>query len=133
VNQSTLIAVLLAGMMLAAPSASLARQSDSTLVARYRLAESYMRAAQYERAIGLLEELARTSPGTILFSERLREAYESVKRYDDAISLVDARLGEGRATAQLLASRARLLYLKGDEEAAFDTWREAVDVQPDQP
>lgn len=123
---------LLSATLVVAPGAS-ARQVDSTLVARYQLAESYMRAAQFDRAIGLLEDLVRRSPGTMLFAERLREAYESVKRYDDALLLLDSRVGSEQAPSALLASRARLLYLKGDEEEAFATWQQAADAQPAQP
>jgi tetratricopeptide (TPR) repeat protein len=133
VLRSLLRATVLAGAVLVAAPPARAQQVDSTLVARYQLAESYLRAAQFDRAIGLLEDLVRRSPDTMLFVERLRAAYESVKRYDDAIALVDLRLDASASPPSLLADRARLLYLKGDEEAAFAAWQRAVDVRPEEP
>ncbi len=49
----------------AAPPSALAQASeseDSVQVRRFRLADSYLRAGQYERAIALLEDLHADSP-----------------------------------------------------------------------
>ena len=101
---------------------------DSTLVARFQLADTYLRGAQYDRAITLLEDLYAASPSTHVFYEKLKEAYENVKRYDDAVALVDdriAQLASGDPTV-LVADKARLFFLKGDEEGAFALWDEAM-------
>ena len=126
------IAALLLVLGLSAGTAS-GQGLDSTLVTRYQLAESYLRAAQFDRAIALLEGLVERSPDTYVFFDKLREAYESVKRYDEAIALVDARLVPGEAGSPLRAEKARLQYLKGDEEAAMATWDEAISEAPDRP
>jgi tetratricopeptide (TPR) repeat protein len=110
-----------------------AQAIDSTLVMRYQLAESYLRAAQFDRAIALFEGLVERSPDTYVFYDKLREAYASVKRYDDAIALVDRRIVPGEAGTALRAEKARLQYLKGDEEAALDTWDETIRQVPDRP
>ncbi len=101
---------------------------DSTLVARFQLADTYLRGGLYDRAITLFEDLYAHSPETYAFFDKLKEAYENVKRYDDAVALVDARLAQhdGDPTA-LMTEKARLLYLKGDEQAAFDLWEAALD------
>jgi len=106
-------------------------QADSMQIRRFRLADSYLRAGRYERAITLLEDLYAASPDTYAFYSKLKEAYESVKRYDDAIALVEERLAQNRVPVRL-SEKARLLYLKGDEEAAFATWDEAIAAAPDQ-
>lgn len=106
---------------------------DSTLASRYSLAESYLRAAQFDRAIALFEDLLARSPGNFIFSERLQEAYEAIKRYDDAIALVDARLAGQESRTVLLSEKARLIYLSGDEETAFATWDAALTAEPFQP
>jgi len=127
---AVLIAILLAsGSGLA--SAQTPAQADSMEIRRFRLADSYLRAGQYERAITLLEDLYANNPNTYAFYSKLKEAYESVKRYDDAIALVEERLGPSPMPVRL-SEKARLLYLKGDEEAAFSTWDAAVDAAPDQ-
>lgn len=128
------IPLLLVVILAAAPSGSASAQNvDSTLVMRYQLAESYLRAAQFDRAIALLEGLIERSPETYVFFDKLREAYASVKRYDEAIALVDRRIVPGEAGTPLRAEKARLQYLKGDEEAAMASWDEAIQQAPDRP
>ncbi len=103
-----------------------AQSADSTLVARFQLAESYLRSAQFERAISILEDLTLRSPEIHVFYERLRKAYETLKRYDDAITLVDKRVRTEAVPAIYITEKARLLYLKGDDDLARETWQRAV-------
>ncbi len=107
-----------------------AQSIDSTQIARFQLAESYFRGAQFDRAIALLEDLHTESPRTYVFFDRLRQAYESVKRYDDAILLIDQHQPK---TPALLAEKGRILYLKGDENAATDAWSQAIRLMPASP
>ena len=106
---------------------------DSTHIARFQLADTYLRGAQYDRAIVLLEDLYDASPMTFVFYEKLKEAYENVKRYDDAIALVDDRMQRSNSgdPTTLRAEQARLHYLKGDEQIAFAAWDEALAQVPD--
>ena len=107
-----------------------AQQMDSSLVARFQLAESYLRAGQFDRAISLLEDLYETSPATHVFYEKLKEGYESVKKYDEAIILVDKRLAVDANAVVLLSEKARLYFLKGDEQTAYTVWDEAIAAAP---
>lgn len=109
-----------------------AQQIDSTLVTRYQLADSYLRAGQYDRAITLLQDLYEESPATYAFFEKLKEAYENVKRYEEAIQLVEDRIPRDANLVGLLSEKARLQFLMGDEDFAYDSWRKAVDVAPAQ-
>ena len=106
-------------------------QQDSAEVKRYRLADAYMKSGQFERAIKLLEDLRADAPGNPTYIEKLKEAYENVKRYDDAIALVDDRMGT-TPTPSRMSEKARLQYLKGDEEAAYATWDRAIGLAPQQ-
>ncbi|MDA0874135.1 MAG: tetratricopeptide repeat protein [Bacteroidetes bacterium] len=110
-----------------------AQNLEESQVGRFQLAESFLRAAQYERAIGMLETLYEESPGTHVFYERLREAYESVKRYDAAIALVDRKMATESAPTSFLAEKARLLFLKGDEAGARAQWDAAIATNPSSP
>ena len=113
------------------PAPSTRTAPDSTQLQRFRLADAYLRAGQFERAIPLLEDLTTEAPGNPTFFSKLKEAYENVKRYDDAIALVERRMGD-RPTPSRMSEKARLLYLKGDEDAAFATWDDAIALAPEQ-
>ena len=108
----------------------MAQEVDSSQVGRFQLAESLVRAGQYERAISLLEDLFESSPATHVFYERLREAYESVKRYDAAIQLIDKKIGSETSPTIYIADKARLQFLKGDEVTARKTWQDAIESNP---
>ena len=129
-----LVLLLSLGLFTVPPPAASAQESgpapDTTQVQRFRLAEDYFRAGQFERAIMLLEDLYAASPETYAFYDKLKQSYEHVKRYDDAIRLVEARMGNG-TNPVLLAEKASLLYLKGDEAAAFQAWDEALATDPE--
>ncbi len=120
-------------VLMGGPQGASAQAIDSTLVARYQLAESFLRSAQFDRAIALLEGLLERSPDTYVFFDKLREAYASVKRYDDAIALLESRIVPGEAGTALRAEKARLQYLNGDETRAFATWDETLEQAPGRP
>ncbi|MEZ4700358.1 MAG: tetratricopeptide repeat protein [Rhodothermales bacterium] len=121
---------LFLGLLIATALPAAAQQIDSTLVARFQLADTYLRAGQFDRSISLLEDLYAESPSTYVFYEKLKEAYESVKRYEDAIRLVDDRIAREDAPVVLTAQKARLYYLMGDEAQALATWDAAVALEP---
>ncbi len=124
---------LLLAAMLSAPFADAAGQSrEDPQMARFRLADAFLRAGQFEQAIGLLEDLYAGAPRNETFYQKLKEAYENVKRYDEATALIQSRLADTRSAA-LLSDLARIRYLQGDEEAARATWEEAVATAPADP
>ena len=101
---------------------------DSSKAARYQLATEYMRGAQFNRAIPLLEDLYQEQPETIVFFKRLKEAYENVKRYDDTIRLIDEALERDSQDAlTLTVDKARLYYLAGKDEHASSLWETVLD------
>jgi tetratricopeptide (TPR) repeat protein len=122
--------ILGAFLGLLVPATGSAQVVDSSQVGRFQLAETFIRAAQYQRAISLLEDLYRDSPQTNVFYERLREAYESVKRYDSAIELINGKIQQESASPIYVAEKARLQFLKGDETTARRTWQSAIDANP---
>lgn len=106
-----------------------AQTDQETAVSRFQLAESYLRAGQFDRAISLLEQLYAADPSSFVFYDRLKGAYVSVKRYDDALELLNTRL-QSSPTPMLMAERARILHLAGDAEAAYRAWDDAVRLAP---
>ncbi len=107
---------------------------DSAHAARFRLAQSFVGAAQIERAIAILEDLYADRPSDNSYYNALKEAYEAVKRYDDAIFLIDGALARDvpGAEHQLVVEKARILYLNGDERGALATWDGVLDSAGDQ-
>ncbi len=100
---------------------------DSATSARYQLALGYLRGAQFDRAIALLEELYAENRGIEIFFQKLKEAYENVKKYDDAIYLIEERLTSSlQASPELRTDRARLLFLSGKESFASAAWEEVL-------
>ncbi len=118
------------GFLLLASVSVHAQNIDSTLAARFQLADTYLRAGQFDRAITMLEDLYAVSPTTYIVYEKLKEAYENVKRYDDAIRLIDTRIASEQLPVVLVSQKARLLYLMGDEPRALATWDEAIALEP---
>lgn len=110
-----------------------AQDPEESQIARFQLAETFIQAGQYERAIPLLEELSTTQPGTHVFYERLRESYEQLKRYDDAIRLIETRIASSPTPEVFMVEKARMQFLSGLEEPARATWMAVVDRQPTSP
>ncbi|HKL88369.1 MAG TPA: tetratricopeptide repeat protein, partial [Salinibacter sp.] len=106
-----------------------AQATDSTQLRRFRVADARMQSGQFEEAIEILQQLYEESPKNASFYRKLKEAYESVKRYDDALRLVEEQM-EGDPTPSLLSEKARLLYQKGAEKQAVETWEQAIATAP---
>ncbi|WP_179862284.1 tetratricopeptide repeat protein [Longibacter salinarum] len=127
VTAGLLIALVIAGL---GPNAVNAQSSDAENMQRFQLADQFMRAGQYDRAIPILEDLYASASDNAAFYMKLKEAYENVKQYDDAIRLVTKRL-ENYNTPMLMSEKARLQYLAGREDEAYDTWDTAVSLAPE--
>lgn len=93
------------------------------------MADSYVRAGDFQKAIQLLEQLYEESPRNRSFYRKLKDAYESVKRYEDALELVQARIDRA-PTPERLSEKARLLHLKGSRKKANQMWDRALALEP---
>lgn len=128
------IQAVVLGLVLAlalGPGATYGQSQDSTQLRRFQMADSYVRAGEFEQAIQILEQLYDESPRNLSFYRKLKDAYESVKRYDDALRLVESRI-DGSPTPALLSDKARLLHLQGNRAAADSTWDRAIALAPEQ-
>lgn len=120
---------LIAGSATAPPALGQTGADDQQMQ-RFQLADQFMRAGQYERAIPVLEDLYADAPENPTFYTKLKEAYENVKQYDEAIALVDKRL-DSYNTPMLMSEKARLQYLAGEEPDAYKTWDVALSLAPE--
>ncbi len=109
--------------------ASEEEQLEGNASARYQLALGYLRGMQFERAIAVLQELRNEYPRQQIFFDKLKEAYISTKKYEEAILLLDDLIAnrDENQNLHLVAERAQLLYLSGDEPAALDAWYSMVE------
>ncbi|MFB6271274.1 MAG: tetratricopeptide repeat protein [Salinibacter sp.] len=123
--------LLLVGLLGLPPRPTHAQQADTTQLRRFQRANAYLQAGQDKKAIQLLKGLYEEAPRNTAFYRKLKKAYENLKRYDEALRLVEQRMGN-TPTVALLSEKARLLYLKGDLQAANETWDRAVRLAPNQ-
>jgi len=89
---------------------------------KFRLAESYLRSGQIERATNLLEDLVQVDPYSYIYFDRLIKAYVDQKKYDLAITTTERRL-DGRQDQGLVTELAALHHKKGDLENAALYWK----------
>ncbi len=108
------------------PRVASAQAVEGGLAGQLQLADAYLRAAQYDRALRILEDAHAAHPEIGVFYEKLRDTYEAVKRYPEAVALVDRRIQTYGRRVDLLADKARLSHLAGDEAAAARLWEEAL-------
>jgi|LJSS01.1.fsa_nt_gb tetratricopeptide (TPR) repeat protein len=102
-------------------------------IARFRLADSYLRAGQLERALPILEELYRSDPGSYVFYDKLREVYTGLKRYTEAEGLVRAQLARQPDNPTLYCDLASIQLARGNREEALRSWNRALEIAPSQP
>jgi tetratricopeptide (TPR) repeat protein len=119
--------------LLAAPASAQQPATADAATAKFRLADSFLRAGQSDRALALLEDLHAEDPTSFAIFDKLKEAYVSTKRYDDALALIETRMERTAPTANLLAQMGRLHVFKGELDAAAETWQRAVATAPDNP
>lgn len=132
------LALLLASALGAAPAVAQRPPSppaqptlqDDRAEARFRLADSYLRADQPDRAIPLLEDLASDDPASFPIFDRLKDAYLAARRADDAVRLVEQRIAR-EPSAQLLADLGRIHAGEGRLDEARRAWTRARDAAPD--
>lgn len=102
-------------------------------IARFRLADSYLRSGQVERALPILEDLYRSDPGSYVFYDKLREAYTALKRYGEAERLVRDQLARQPDNPTLWCDLASVQLAQGRREEALRSWNRALEIAPMQP
>lgn len=105
-----------------------AQELDAT--ARYRLAQSFEQAGQWEKAATIYESLYETDRQNYLYFDGLRRSYTQLKEYDRAIELVSERLRLQSNDVNLLAILGGLYYKAGREKKADSLWQVVVKTDP---
>ncbi len=123
------ILFILFAFVLLAPLSSKGQQIPQTDV-RFRLAQSYARAGDYDSAIKILQELLKANPNNYTIAEELRRDYVEVKRYQEAIALLQQQIAQRPRDVNAVSQLAAIYYLNSEEQKAYDTWEGIIKANP---
>jgi tetratricopeptide (TPR) repeat protein len=97
---------------------------------KFRLAQSFEQAGEFDRASRLYEDLANADSSNFLYFDGLRRCYEQVKNYDAAIGLSLRRLTQQPSDPNALATLGSIYYKSGDEGRADSVWNAVIAFAP---
>ena len=101
--------------------------------AKFRLAQGYEQAGNFESAVKLYEELLLKDPSNYVYFDSVRRMYLQLKKYDDAVALIQRRLVGAPADLTLRAALASTYYKAGSEKDAYDEWERAISTDAKNP
>lgn len=99
---------------------------DAENAVKLRLAQSYERAGDWERAVPIYESLLQSDPRNIVYYDALRRGYLQLKDYEKAIGLIESRLMAEKDSPHLLSALGGAYYLMGDEHRADSLWQTVI-------
>jgi tetratricopeptide (TPR) repeat protein len=105
---------------------SVRAQESPDDASKLRLALSFERSGEYERAARLYEELHNRDSLNFVFFDGLHRMYVQLKEYGKAITLVQARLGRQPRDLTLLATLGEDYLKAGNEAEAREVWERAL-------
>src|SRR5208283_6098451 len=85
---------------------------------KFRLAQSFEQAGEYDRACQLYEDLTRADSINYAYFDGLRRCYEQLKNYDMAIAISLRRLNQQPGDINIIAALGTLYYKSGNEARA---------------
>jgi tetratricopeptide (TPR) repeat protein len=101
--------------------------------AKFRLAQTYEQAGNFETAAKLYEELLAKDQSNYAYFESVRRMYLQLKRYDDAIALIRRRLATNSTDLPTRTALASTYYKAGMEKDAHTEWDKAIATDPGNP
>ena len=93
---------------------------------KLRLAQSFERSGEYERAAKLYEELHSRDPLNFVIFDALHRTYIQLKEYTKAIALVQVRLDRQPADLVLLGTLGEDYLKAGKEAEAHEAWERGL-------
>lgn len=97
---------------------------------QYLLAQSYIQAAQYQKALPIMESLYKSQPSNYEYFNALNNVYTQLKDYDASIALIEDRMKISNADINLYGMLGSTYYLKGNDKKAFEVWDNALKTLP---
>jgi tetratricopeptide (TPR) repeat protein len=99
--------------------------------AKFRLAQGFEQAGEWERAAELYRELLQNEKGNFTLFDGLQRMYVQLKRYDDAISVIRERLAMSPNDPTLYGMLGTVQYRAGLEPEAMSAWQHAISLAPE--
>lgn len=97
---------------------------------KFRLAQSFEQAGEYDRAVRLYEDLANADSLNYTYFDGLRRCYEQLKNYHAAIAIILRRLKYQPNDINLMASLGGIYYKAGSEQEADSAWNATLAFLP---
>jgi tetratricopeptide (TPR) repeat protein len=127
---NSLTTILILGLLLGPMPAPSHMQDTGT---KFRLAQGFEQAGDYERAAGLYRELLSRDPQNTVYFDALQRMLIQLKQYDDAVALINGRLGLTPADLNLRALLGSVYHRSGRDREAQEEWDKALGLNPASP
>ena len=111
-------------------TALLSAQQISDENNQYMLAQSYIQAAQYQKALPIVERLYKSQPSNYEYFSSLNNIYTQLKDYDASIALIEDRMKISNTDINLYGMLGSTYYIKGNDKKAFEVWDNALKTLP---
>jgi tetratricopeptide (TPR) repeat protein len=129
VQNDMIIRILL--VMSTASCLALGQSADQS--ARFRLAQSYEQAGNFEDAAKVYQQLYNEDPTNYPYFDGLRRVQMQLKNYDIIERLIQRRLAVDPRDVSLLSMLGGVYYKAGREREAEDTWEKTLATDPKNP
>ena len=106
------------------------QQNEMTL---FRLAQSFERAGEYERALKIYEELYTNNPENRVYLESVVRLNTQTKNYDRAIKLAQSWLSTHPDDIDIMARIGDIHFKAGREKEAIESWDKIVKTYRNNP
>ncbi|MFN0157413.1 MAG: tetratricopeptide repeat protein [Bacteroidota bacterium] len=108
-----------------------AQSPDQTT--KFRLAQSYEQAGDFESSAKIYRELHAKDQSNALYFDGLRRTLLQLKQYDEAVLLIQQRLSGNPKDINLRGQLGSVLYKAGKELEAYKEWDNAIATEPANP
>lgn len=112
---------LFIGFLLLIPFSAFGQTDD------YQTANRLIQQQQYEEALPIIRSLYEQNPRSFVYFDRYTRCLINLKQFDEAEEIARNQARESRFRLQATIKLAEILHLKGDREAALETWNEIID------
>ncbi|MCX7874936.1 MAG: tetratricopeptide repeat protein [Melioribacteraceae bacterium] len=97
---------------------------------KFRLAQSYELAGQFEKAELIYRELYQLQPFNSIYFEALTKSLTSQKKYDEAIFLIEEKIKTQPYDVSNYGMLGSIYFMKDDLTNAFKTWEKGIATNP---